>query len=341
MFFVTHNKMMLPNTTLALIQESPSAPLKTTTISLPPLQKGQVLVKMEYASINPSDLSLLKGTYVGSQNYPLVPGIEGSGTVIASGGGILARLRMGKRVACTSTHGLPGCWAEYMVTQASNCIPLPSQIDFKQGAAVVVNPLTAVAFMELVQQNKAKVVLNNAAGGALGMMVHRLSQMQGITLISIVRSEKQKPKLMEAGALHVLNSADENYHASLKDMFEMLKPQICFDAVGGDETSRYLELGPRGMTLFSYAFLSQPTAEINLRELLQNQKTIRPFYLGHFMGEQSLMTKIKMLNKVKRLLATQLKTHFVGEAHFDTINEALLQYSNQMSEGKWVVRCGV
>ena len=72
---------------------------KTKSVPIPIPQSGQVLVKVDYAPINPSDTYLLNGYYNGDYDYPYIPGNEGSGTVISSGGGIMAWSLIGKRVA--------------------------------------------------------------------------------------------------------------------------------------------------------------------------------------------------------------------------------------------------
>lgn len=74
------------------------------------LQKGQVLVKMAYAPINPSDLAFLTGNYGIKKEYPVVPGLEGSGTVVSSGGGLYANYLKGKNVACVAGNQ-HGTWA--------------------------------------------------------------------------------------------------------------------------------------------------------------------------------------------------------------------------------------
>jgi NADPH:quinone reductase len=68
---------------------------------IPVPQKGQVLIKVECGVINPTDTYFLSGQYNGTYEYPLVPGLEGSGTVIQSGGGLYGWTLVGKRVAFT------------------------------------------------------------------------------------------------------------------------------------------------------------------------------------------------------------------------------------------------
>jgi len=95
--------------------------------------KGEVLVRMAASPINPSDLAALQGLYGVKKALPLIPGIEGCGTVVQIGPGILARRLLGKRVACAAGAG-DGAWAEYMVAPALQCSPLPGSVNDEQGA---------------------------------------------------------------------------------------------------------------------------------------------------------------------------------------------------------------
>ena len=115
---------------------------------------GQVLIKVECAVINPSDLYFMQGNYSGTFEYPLAPGGEGSGTVIASGGGFLAWTSMGKRVGFTRVserggkYSKGGAYAEYVVTNAYQTITLDNDASWEQGACSFVNPLTAIGLLD-------------------------------------------------------------------------------------------------------------------------------------------------------------------------------------------------
>src|SRR3990172_4471547 len=110
------------------------AGLKLMERAVPPLRRGQVLVRIEAAPCNPSDLLLLQGKYGTLKTLPTVPGWEGAGTVVASGGGLLAGWLKGKRVACALRDDRDGTWAEYFVADAADCIPLKRQVTFEQAA---------------------------------------------------------------------------------------------------------------------------------------------------------------------------------------------------------------
>ncbi|HLY25746.1 MAG TPA: alcohol dehydrogenase catalytic domain-containing protein, partial [Aggregatilineales bacterium] len=143
---------------------------------------GEVLIKVAAAPVNPSDLAFLKGMYGTRKKLPVVPGFEGSGTVIAAGSGIVPNFYVGRRVAFVAGDG-DGTWAEYAVTSATLCIPLPQGVSLEQGSMTMVNPLTALAFLEIVKQGRHKAIINTAAASALGKMMLKLSLKNGLPII--------------------------------------------------------------------------------------------------------------------------------------------------------------
>ena len=127
--------------------------------------KGQVLIKVEASVINPSDLYMMQGDYSGTFEYPLVPGSEGAGTVVSSGGGIIAWSLVGKRVGFIRQSDKPGryskdgAYAEYIVANAAQCVTYGPNIPWEQAACSFVNPLTAVGLLDRCRQHKAKAVI--------------------------------------------------------------------------------------------------------------------------------------------------------------------------------------
>src|SRR5438046_7825824 len=105
--------------------------LKVTERPVHAPRRGQVLVKIAAAPCNPSDLLLLQGKYGTLKTLPTVPGWEGAGTVVASGGGFLAGMLRGKRVACGLQGDRDGAWAQFAVANANECIPLKRRLKFE------------------------------------------------------------------------------------------------------------------------------------------------------------------------------------------------------------------
>jgi len=328
----------IPKRMKAITQGEAGAKLIITEIETPIPKDGEVLVKMEYASINPSDLSLLQGTFKNKPNYPIIPGIEGSGTVVKVGKGILPKIRMGKRVSCTSTEGLGGSWAEYMLTSAMHVVPINKEIDFKQATSLIVNPLTALAFIDIAKKKNVKSILNNAAGGALGKMLVSLAKNENISLISIVRNENQKTDLEKIGANNVLNSSDEDYLQKLELLTKKLNTTIYFDAIGGSSTDVFISASPENSIIYLYSNLSNEKAIFNPRTLLQQNKTIEGFFLGNYSSSQSLLKTLGSIKKVQKLIHTDLKTEVNEIINIEDVNKAIELYSDNMSKGKVLLR---
>jgi len=106
--------------------------------------------------------------------------------VVAAGPGLLPRLWLGKRVAC-AVSSFGGTWAEYL-THATLCVPLRNNLSLEQGAMLLVNPMTALAFFDIVKRGKHAAITSTAAASALGRMIVRLSQRHRVPVIAVVLS---------------------------------------------------------------------------------------------------------------------------------------------------------
>ncbi len=321
----------------AVIQASSGGPLSIKEINVPVPGKGEVLVKMAFAPLNPSDLSQLQGTFTPLPRYPFTPGIEGSGTVIAQGKGIIPALRSGKRVACTSKKGKGGSWAEYMLTSASNCVPLKKDTSFEAGSMLLVNPMTVIAFMELIKSGKHLTIVNNAAGSSLGIMLQRMCTKSGIKLINIVRNDKKVEELKRAGATIILNSSESSFISSLQEISHENNAKLFFDAIGGRQTEIMAEVSPSGSRIILYARLSEESFTIDSRTLLQHGKVVDGFSLPLYTRTKSIPALLKMTGKVKALISTELSSSINRKYSLESINDAISTYRENMSAGKVLI----
>lgn len=139
--------------------------LAEAEIPAPTPEKGQVLIKLRIASVNPSDLHFIKGEYGQPRRKGAPAGFEGCGDVVAAGKG--AERLIGKRVAFAVSLGGSGAWAEYALTDAVACIPLRSDVSDVNGSAQIVNPLTAMAMVDIAAKDGDAFVIS-AATSQLG-----------------------------------------------------------------------------------------------------------------------------------------------------------------------------
>ena len=309
-------------------------PLAVRRIPVPQPGPGEVLVKMEASPINPSDLAFMMGGYGFAQGLPVTPGNEGSGLVVATGTGFMAKRLRGKRVACFARKGLGGAWAEYMVTRASLCVPISPDTTFEQAAMSLINPLTAQAFVQIVRRERPAAFVNTAAASSLGRMLVRLSSRDGIPLINVVRNETQAGLLKSMGAEYVLDSSVVDFEEQLISLMRRLRATLIFDAVGGPLLGQLLTAAPQGTTIFSYGRLSDEQCVIEPGALILQRKQIVGFFLSDWMEQRTIFQVLADIRRVQRSLSSEMQTHVRQRVSLEAVNDALRTYRSSMTDGK-------
>lgn len=296
--------------------------------------KGQVLVKIAAAPVNPSDAGFIRGLYAMQKKLPVTPGFEGSGTVVASGGGFMASALVGKRVACSAPFDGDGTWAEYMVTAAKMCIPLRKQVSLEQGATLIVNPMTAWALLDMAQRGGHSAVVQSAAASALGRMIFRLGKRLGITVINVVRRQEQVDLLQALGAQYVLNSNVPDFEDRLRELSHQLQVSLALEAVSGEIAGYILRALPKGAKMIVYGAISEQACQLDPRSLVFDGKRLEGFWLSEWARRQSVPGKIRAAMQVQKYLATDLKTEVRARLPLEDAVKGLQQYVAQMTEGK-------
>ncbi|UAB79400.1 zinc-binding dehydrogenase [Erythrobacter sp. SCSIO 43205] len=217
---------------------------------------NQVLVKMEAAPINPSDLAILTsaadfenaeysdGKVVAAMPEPflsgqkarfdqrLPAGNEGAGTVVATGDSDMAKALMGKRVAC-----VPGnAFSQYAIADAMMCLPLGDH-SCEDGASSFVNPMTALGFVENAKMDGQKAIVHTAAASNLGQMLIKICAEDGIELVNIVRKSEHVEMLKGLGAKYVVNSSDDDFMDQLRSAIDATDAFYGFDPIGGGKAT--------------------------------------------------------------------------------------------------------
>jgi NADPH:quinone reductase-like Zn-dependent oxidoreductase len=217
----------------------------------------QILIRVEAAPMNPTDIALLtavasmsEAVQGGTAARPTIStdlprgllramrrrigrslpaGSEGAGTVIAAGAGAAAQALLGRRVACLCGE----MFAEYRTLDVSMCIALPDGVSAVDGAACFINPLTSLSFVEIMRREGHTALVQTAAASNLGQMLNRICLADGIPLVNIVRKPQQADILRRLGAQHVLDSTSPGFMGDLIDGIAETGATLGFDAVGG------------------------------------------------------------------------------------------------------------
>jgi NADPH2:quinone reductase len=329
------DKNKYPSVMKAVFLEKPGGELVVRETGVPEPGPGEVLVKISAAPVNPSDLARILNAEAGSNLPVFIPGLEGSGRVVAAGKGILPHLWLGKRVACASDYHTSGTWAEYMVTKAGNCFPLSGRVSDEQGAMTLVNPLTALAFIETVKRGKHRAFINNAASSALGRIVEMLAKKNHIHVINIVRNREQAAKLMQQGSEHVLNSTDSSFLESLGSLSRDLGATVLFDSVCSRQLEEMCDVLPYGSKIVIYGNISrEKQVMFNPQTLIINNIKISAFYLGNQANENGLFKNTLNLMRVSSLMKKDLKIKVRECFPLTEVQKAVDIYLENMSAGK-------
>jgi len=203
---------------------------------------------------------------------------------------------------------------------------------------MLVNPMTAMAFILLARDEKHKAMVNNAAASSLGKMLIRLCAYYDIPLINIVRKEEHLEELIQAGADYVLNSHSPDFASDLKQLAKQLGATLFLDAVTGSQTTELLNAAPVGTKLVAYARLSGENITADPVRLITENKKIVGFQLGNWLHKQNLPSKLLFLRRVKKHLGQELRSTIRYRTPLKEVEAALEDYQQNMSEGKIILK---
>ena len=311
------------------------AKLRVARVPRPEPKPGQVLVKMAAAPCNPADFYYLEGRYGIDRPLPATPGFEGAGEVVASGGGMLGRWLVGKRVACGG-HECTGTWAEYVVTASDQCLPLRKELSFDQGATAVANPMTALSLVGLAEKGGHRAYINTGAAGQLGKMIRAIGDERGLVGIHVVR---RKEHVTALGADHVLDSSAPEFAAQLATKCRELGATIAFDAVAGAMTGALANALCEGGEVVIYGALEgKPSGSIDPMELCFRHKQVRGFELAGHLKALGMLRSMRLGTAAQKLVARGLAaTQVRDRVPLAEAPARLAEYASAMSDGKMLL----
>jgi len=316
--------------------DNPHFSLQEKPIPVP--RKGQVLVKVEVAPLNPADVMFVRGRYIEEKSLPVVPGVVASGTVVACGGGLVANFMLGKRVCCTGLRGGDGPWSQYLLTNATLCLPLSKQMSFESGCNLLANPTTAWGLMERVKLGGHSALVQNASAGELGILIRTLAKSRNIPLINIVRSKRQAESLCKTGEKYVLDSTDPHFDDQLAELCVRLNATISFDAVAGEQSSQLLAAMPEGSELVLYGRLSDQDMKFDGLDLLAGRgQRITGFSVMRWFEGLSFIRKMLVMNKIQAFLAKHSAVNIQRRINLTSLIDNFSEYSSNTTEGKTLI----
>jgi NADPH2:quinone reductase len=241
----------------SLVKSDGELQVSLTRVAVSAPAANEVLVRVEAAPINPSDLGLLfagadlsKAEHSGTEDEPRVTaqvpeaalksmtarfgvsmpiGHEGAGVVIDAGSSTAAQALLGKTVAVLGG----AMYTQFRCVPVEQCLVLPAGATSAEGASSFVNPLTSLGMVETMRSEGHSALVHTAAASNLGQMLNRICAKDKIGLVNIVRSPAQVALLRGMGAAQVCDSSAPGFLQDLTEALTATGATLAFDAIGG------------------------------------------------------------------------------------------------------------
>ena len=232
--------------------------MRLEDVAQPTPKAGEALVKVDAAGLNYIDVYFRSGQY--KAEYPLTLGLEAGGTVTAVGPNV-SEVKVGDKVAYT---GVPAAYAEYAVAPAARLVVLPAGVSTKQGAAAMLQGMTAhYLACSTYPLKKGDTCLVHAAAGGVGLLLCQMAKMRGARVIGTVSTDEKAKLAREHGADETIIYTRQDFEAEVKRLTDGKGLQVVYDAVGKTTWDKSLSsLAPRGLIAL-YGQSSGPIGQID------------------------------------------------------------------------------
>jgi len=259
--------------------------------------KGEALVRLLAAPINPADLNVLEGKYGKLPKLPAVVGVEGVGRVEAISEEVEG-LAVGDMVLLPLGYGT---WREVGVVRADLLWVVPAGIEPEQASMLGINPPTALRMLrDFVDLKPGDWVIQNAANSGVGRAVIGMARAAGLRTVNVVRRAELIDELKALGADVVLVEG-ENLSSEIIVATSDAPARLALNAVGGESALRMASALATSGTVVTYGAMGRKPLRIPNGLLIFKDIRWRGFWISKWYGEASRGEIGEMLAEVFRL----------------------------------------
>ncbi|MDD5261233.1 MAG: 2-enoyl thioester reductase domain-containing protein [Methylacidiphilales bacterium] len=265
----------------------------------PQPSSGEILIEMLYASINPSDINMLEGTYGIKATLPAIAGNEGCGKVLSLGSGVTG-FKTGDLVKPPASRGT---WRQRLTCPASECIRLPESLSPENASMIYVNPPTAWRMLhDTVKLQPGEWVIQNAANSAVGRSVIQIAKALGWRTINLVRREELVSELRELGG-DIVAVEDPDLSKKIKEWTGGKPPRLALNAVGGDSASLLAKCLADGGHHVTYGAMSKQPLKLSNGFLIFKNITFHGFWMTRWYKNAAAAERDALFNELAMLFA--------------------------------------
>ncbi len=283
--------------------------------------RGEVLVRVEAAGVNPVETYVRAGTYRELPALPYTPGSDAGGVIVALGPGGAWRREVGQRVYTAGS--VSGTYAELALCKAEQVRALPDGLSAAEGAALGI-PYTT-AYRALFQRGRAaagETVLVHGASGGVGLAAVQFARAAGLTVIGTAGSEAGRALVAAQGAAHVLDHHDPEHLAAVRELTRGRGVDLVVEMLADRNLARDLEALAMGGRIVVVG--SRGTVELAPRDLMDREVDVRGMRMpnagpGDLAEAHAAIAAALADGSIRPVVARELPLAEAARAHRDII----------------------
>src|SRR6267143_152873 len=317
----------------------PSEVIELNKVSEPALGQEDVLVSMEAAPINPSDILLVRGMYGVRPAFPFSVGAEGVGRVTQTGSKVDVALK-GRRVLLLPTYE-QGTWADQVVVPVRNIVPMSDEADPLQLSMIGINPATAYLLLNrYVSLMPGDWIGQTAANAAMGQYIIALAKLAGVKTLNVVRRKEAVELVRRWGGDRVVLQGD-NLHKDIEEALKGKKLSLVLDTVGGTPVGELAKSLKPGGSIVVYALQSGQFPAISPGDLIYRGLSLHGFWLINWIRKAPRTEIDEIYQKLGDLVADGSLSAAVEHVYpLDQFKEAFKQSLKSNRNGKILFKFG-
>ncbi|MEP5566695.1 MAG: zinc-binding dehydrogenase [Halioglobus sp.] len=361
----------------SLVTDENTLKISIETAEVPQPGPDEIVVRVEAAPINPSDLALLfgpadmmaanisevggeplveapiapklAGMVAGRKGESMLVGNEAAGVVVAAGDSDAAQALLGKTVAIAGGD----MFQQYRCVHSMMAIPMGEDVTPREAASSFVNPMTALGMVETMREEGFTALVHTAAASNLGQMLNKICIADGVDLVNIVRKPEQAEILREIGAKYVVDSSADDFEDQLTAAITATNAYMAFDATGGGRltntiltcmeraASAGLEYNRYGSDTMKkvYVYGRLDLTPLTLTPAYGFSFNVGGFLLTPFLQRIGIERMIGLQQRVAREIKTTFASHYVAEISLSEAlsADAMMAYGQRQTGQKYLI----
>lgn len=269
--------------------------LRIEDVNVPAPGRGEVQIHVKALGLNRAEALQRAGTYIETPVLPAGLGLEAAGIVERVGEGVNGILP-GDAVSVVPPVSMVRwpAYGELVTYPAELVIKHPPSLSFEEAAAVWMQYLTAYgALIDIADLRAGDFVVITAASSSVGLAAIQIANMVGATPIAVTRTSGKKQALVEAGAVHVVASAEEDLEARLKEIAGLQGVRVVLDPIGGPMFVPLTAAMSHGGILIEFGGLSPEPTPFPLFAVLAKTLTLRGYLVHEILQDPARLDAAK------------------------------------------------